>query len=102
MSETAEKQSPYRIYWVTWAILLVITVAMLLAESFNMPRWFLVLFLVAFMMTKAVMIAGNFMHLKFESHALWYIVGGGLLLTSLTLFVFLVPETVNVLERSSP
>ncbi len=102
MSETAKTQSPYRIYVVTWAILLVITVAMLMAESFNMPRWFLVLFLLAFMMVKAVMIAGNFMHLKFESHALWYIVGGGLLVTSLILFVFLVPETVNVLQRSGP
>ena len=102
MSETAKTQSPYRIYVVTWAILLVITVAMLMAERFNMPRSFLVLFLVAFMMVKAVMIAGNFMHLKFESHALWYIVGGGLLVTSLILFVFLVPETVNVLQRSSP
>ncbi len=102
MSETAKTQSPYRIYVVTWAILLVITVAMLMAESFNMPRWFLVVFLLAFMMVKAVMIAGNFMHLKFESHALWYIVGGGLLVTSLILFTFLVPETVNVLQRSNP
>ena len=102
MSETAKKQSPYRIYVVTWAILLVITVAMLMAESFNMPRWFLVVFLLAFMMVKAVMIAGNFMHLKFESRALWYIVGGGLLVTSLILFTFLVPETVNVLQRSNP
>ena len=102
MSETAKTQSPYRIYVVTWAILLAITVAMLMAESFHMPRWFLVLFLLAFMMVKAVMIAGNFMHLKFENHALWYIVGGGLLVTSLILFVFLVPETVNVLQRSSP
>ena len=102
MSDTAKTQSPYRIYVVTWAILLAITVAMLMAESFHMPRWFLVLFLLAFMMVKAVMIAGNFMHLKFESHALWYIVGGGLLVTSLILFVFLVPETVNVLQRSNP
>ena len=30
------------------------------------PAWFLVLFLLAFMMVKAVMIGGNFMHLRFE------------------------------------
>ena len=31
-----------------------------------MPRWFLVVFLLAFMMVKAAMIGGNFMHLRFE------------------------------------
>ena len=66
MSETTPGANPYRVYWVTWAILLVITVAMLAAESFHMPRWFLVVFLLAFMMVKAVMIGGNFMHLRYE------------------------------------
>ena len=47
MSEGAAHRSPYRIYWITWVILLVITVAMLGAEELHMPRLFLVLFLVA-------------------------------------------------------
>ena len=38
MSETAPGANPYKIYWVTWGILLVITVAMLAAEAFHMPR----------------------------------------------------------------
>ena len=54
MSETAPGANPYKIYWVTWGILLVITVAMLAAEAFHMPRVFLVVFLLAFMMVKAV------------------------------------------------
>ena len=33
--------SPYRVYWVTWLILLVITVAMLLAERFHTTPEFL-------------------------------------------------------------
>ena len=33
MSDDRRGTSPYRIYWVTWAILLVITVAMLAAEA---------------------------------------------------------------------
>jgi cytochrome c oxidase subunit IV len=93
--------NPYKVYWITWGILLVITVAMLAAESFHMPRWFLVLFLVAFMMVKAVMIGGNFMHLRFEKGNMAVMVAGGILLTSLILFLFLVPETANVLSRTT-
>jgi cytochrome c oxidase subunit IV len=99
MSETAHG-NPYRVYWVTWGILLAITVAMLAAEELHMPRWFLVVFLLAFMMVKAVMIGGNFMHLRFEKANLAIMVASGLLLTSVVLFVYLVPETVNVLERT--
>ena len=98
--DASHGKSPYRIYWVTWGILLVITVAMLMAERFHMPRWFLVLFLLAFMMVKAVMIGGNFMHLRFEKSNMSLMVAGGILLTSLILFLFLVPETANVLSRT--
>ena len=98
MSDAAH---PYRVYWVTWFVLLVITVAMLLAERFHFPRVFLVLFLLAFMLVKAVMIAGNFMHLRFEKRNMAVMVGVGLLVTSVILFVFLVPETANVLTKSS-
>ena len=69
--------NPYRIYWVTWASCSSITVAMLAAEKFHMPRWFLVVFLLAFMMVKAVMIGGNFMHLRFEKPNLALMVAVG-------------------------
>jgi caa(3)-type oxidase subunit IV len=100
MSDQA-KESPYRIYWITWVILLVITVLMLASESFHMPRWFLVLFLLAFMMVKAVMIGGNFMHLRFERRNMAVMVAGGLLITSLILFAFIAPESWSVLARSA-
>jgi cytochrome c oxidase subunit IV len=92
--------NPYRIYWVTWGILLVITVAMLLAEKFHMPRWFLVVFLLAFMAAKAVMIAGNFMHLRFEKSNLAVMVAAGIVVTSLILFLYITPETANVLAKT--
>jgi len=90
---------PYRIYWVTWSILLVITVAMLLAEELNMPRWFLVLFLLAFMMVKATMIGGNFMHLRYERRSLSVMVFAGIIVTSLILFFYIAPESWSVLEK---
>ena len=93
--------NPYRVYWITWSILLAITVAMLLAESLHMPRWFLVVFLLAFMSVKAVMIGGNFMHLRYEKKNLAVMVAAGILVTSLILFFFIRPEARYVLEHSS-
>jgi caa(3)-type oxidase subunit IV len=90
--------NPYRIYWVTWAILLVITVAMLAAEELRLPRWFLIVFLLCFMMVKAVMIGGNFMHLRYEKRNLSIMVGAGILVTSLILFSFISNESRHVLE----
>jgi caa(3)-type oxidase subunit IV len=98
MSEA--KASPYRIYWITWVILLVITVLMLEAENFHMPRWFLVVFLLAFMMAKATMIGGNFMHLRFERKNMRIMVAAGILLTSLILFAVIAPESWSVLAKS--
>src|SRR6188768_791080 len=100
MTDTTHGGNPYKIYWVTWGILLVITVAMLAAEKLHMPRWFLLLFLLGFMMVKAVMIAGNFMHLKFEKRNLAVIVAVGLIVTSLILFAFITPEANHIFEKT--
>ena len=97
----ATAKSPYRVYWITWMILLAITVAMLLAEKLHMPGWFLIAFLLAFMMVKAVMIGGNFMHLRYEKRNLAVMVAAGILVTSLILFLFIRPEARYVLEHSS-
>ena len=101
MSETASAASPYRIYRITWAILLVVTVAMLAAEAFHLPRVFTVLFLLAFMMVKASMIGGNFMHLRFERRNLTWMVGAGILVTSLILYSFISREFRHIVERLS-
>ncbi len=97
----AATRSPYRVYWITWSILLVITVAMLAAESLHLPRWFLIVFLLAFMSVKAVMIGGNFMHLRYEKRNLAVMVAVGIVVTSLILFFFIRPEARHVLELSS-
>lgn len=99
MSETAHGGNPYKIYWITWGLLLVITVAMLAAEQFHMPRWFLLVFLLAFMTVKAYMIGGRFMHLNFEKRSLGITVVAGLIVTSLILFLFITPESQHVLQN---
>ena len=90
---------PYRMYWITWGILLVITVAMLGSETLHLPRWFLVVFLLAFMMVKATMIGGNFMHLRYENRNLAVMVAAGILVTSLILLAYITPESWNVLAK---
>ena len=97
---SANTANPYRIYFTTWVTLLIITVAMLAAEKFHMPRLFLVLFLLAFMMVKAIMIGGNFMHLRHEHRRIAFMVFVGILLTSLILFSFLTPEAHSVLAKT--
>jgi cytochrome c oxidase subunit IV len=94
----SDRAHPYRIYWITWSLLLVVTLSMLAAERFHMPRWFLVPFLLAFMMLKAVMIGGNFMHLRFEKSNLAFMVFTGIMVTSLILFLYIAPESHHVLE----
>jgi cytochrome c oxidase subunit IV len=101
MTETAPGANPYKIYWKTWFILLVITVAMLAAETFHMPRVFLLLFLLAFMSVKAAMIGGNFMHLRFERRNLAWMVTLGIVVTSLILYTFITPESWHVKATST-
>ena len=100
MTETGSA-SPYRSYWITWAILLTITVGMLAAEALHLPKWFLIGFLLMFMMVKAVMIAGNFMHLRYERRNMAYMVGGGIIVTSVILFTFISQETRRLLELTT-
>ena len=74
---------------------------MLAAEKFHLPRLFLVLFLLVFMMVKATMIGGNFMHLRYEQRNLAVMVALGILVTSLILFSFITPESLSVKARRS-
>jgi cytochrome c oxidase subunit IV len=102
MSDTSHGTgNPYKIYLITWFALLVITVAMLAAEKLHMPRWFLLLFLLGFMVVKAVMISGFFMHLKFEKPNLSVIVAVGLVVTSLILYAFITPESQHILDHTT-
>jgi len=101
MSDTTDGGNPYKVYITTWVALLIITVAMLAAERFDMPRWFLLVFLLAFMTVKAVMIGANFMHLKYEKRNLQVVVATGLVVTTLILFFFITPEANHVRQKST-
>jgi cytochrome c oxidase subunit IV len=66
-----------------------------------LPHWFLVGFLLMFMAVKAVMIAGNFMHLRHEHRNLAVMVGAGIVVTSLILYTYVSYESKHVLELTA-
>ncbi len=89
-----------RVYWITWGALLVITLLMLLLDGAALSRTpFLVLMLGA-MAVKATLIAGNFMHLRFERAGLILTVVVGLFVCGLVLYALIAPDAVRIHEMA--
>jgi cytochrome c oxidase subunit IV len=59
-----QQPAMYRTYWMSWGLLLALTLIMLLVEEFNLPAAVTALVLVTAMMVKATVIGGWFMHLR--------------------------------------
>ena len=85
-----------KIYWMTWAVLLVFTLAMLVADSASIPRTAFVVFMIAAMLTKGTIIGANFMHLRSERLPLVLTVVVGLLVTATVLFVLIAPDAARI------
>lgn len=85
-------------YWITWAILLVFTIAMPWADGASIPRTTFVVFMLAAMLTKASIIGANFMHLRSERVPLVLTVAVGLLVTGTILFVLIAPDAARIHE----
>lgn len=85
-------------YWITWAVLLVFTLAMLWADAASIPRTAFVAFMLVAMLTKASIIGANFMHLRSERLPLVLTVVVGLLVTGLILFVLIAPDAARIHE----
>jgi cytochrome c oxidase subunit IV len=85
-----------RIYWITWAILLVFTVTMLWMDGVAIPRSVFVVFMLAAMLTKASIIGANFMHLRHERLPIVVTVVVGLLVTGAILYVLIAPDAARI------
>jgi cytochrome c oxidase subunit IV len=85
-----------KIYWITWSVLLIFTVAMLWADSASLPRQAFVVFMLIAMLTKASIIGANFMHLKAERVQLILTVVVGLLVTGGILYVLIAPDAARI------
>jgi cytochrome c oxidase subunit IV len=85
-----------RVYWITWGVLLALTVVMLAADGASIPRTgFLVLMLGA-MAIKATLIAGNFMHLRQERVGIVLTVVVGLFAMAAVLYVLIAPDARRI------
>jgi cytochrome c oxidase subunit IV len=89
-------------YWRIWFVLLVLTLVMVFIDQSPLTRSVLVLVLVGVMLVKVSLIAGYFMHLRFEKWNLILVVLVGLLITGLLLFVVIAPDGMRILDLSQP
>ncbi len=88
-------------YWVTWGILLGLTLLMIVLDQTPMARQLFVVVMLAAMSVKATLIAGTFMHLRAERLALMLMVVVGLFVTGAILFGLIVPDAFRILEMNS-
>ena len=85
-----------RVYWVTWSALLALTVVMLTADGASISRTGLAALMLGAMTVKAVLIAGNFMHLRQERAGLVLTVVVGLFVMALVLFLLIAPDAIRI------
>jgi len=91
----------WKLYWGVWSILLVLTLIMVYLDQTSLARPVLVPILIVAMMVKATLIAGYFMHLRFEGLGMILVVAVGILATGLVLFVLIAPDGMRILSLSS-
>lgn len=96
-----ERHLAYRLYWIIWGVLLVLTLLMMVVGSATIPKGFLVGVLLVAMLVKASLIGGYFMHLRFERLPLVISVAAGLLATAAVLFFLIAPDGVRVLNSAA-
>jgi cytochrome c oxidase subunit IV len=85
-----------RIYWMTWGVLLIITMIMLLIDSAQVSRSILLAVLLGAMAIKAALIAGNFMHLRHEHAGIIVTVVAGLLVMGLILYGLIAADAARI------
>ena len=91
----------YRTYWISWGVLLALTLQMLFTETMPLYRMAAVGVLVVAMLVKAGVITAWFMHLKFESAALVVSVVGATVLTAVVLFALIAPDGIAMLRNAA-
>ncbi len=90
---------PYRTYWRIWGILLVLTLVMIGTEAVDLPRTAGLVLLIAAMLTKATLIGGWFMHLRFERASLVWPLVASTIITAAFLYFLLIPDALGVLAE---
>jgi cytochrome c oxidase subunit IV len=90
-------EAAYKTYWKTWGILLSLTVVMVFVDVMSLPRMLMLVVLLGAMMTKAYLIATEFMDLKHERPVVGIAIAGSILFFGTFLFAFIAPDGFAVL-----
>lgn len=88
----------YKTYWITWAVLLALTASMLAAEKAPLAKNVLIGLLLAAMITKALLIGAEYMHLRSEKRGLVLAVAGTVLFLSTFLIVLISFDATRILK----
>ncbi len=91
----------YKTYWSTWFALLILTVVMILMSLLGIAKGWIVALLLVAMSVKAILIGGNFMHLRYEKATLTLVVAAAIVLTAVALFLGIAPDGVRALNLGS-
>jgi cytochrome c oxidase subunit 4 len=95
MSDTRARRG-FASYLRIWAILLGLTIGMVAVDRAELRLALLATALVAAMLAKASLIAGYFMHLRFEGKLLVWSVVVGLLGLALVLYLLMIPDGLRI------
>ena len=90
-------EAVYKPFWKTWGVLLVLTMIMVFVDVMALPRMFLLVVLLSAMMTKAFLIATEFMDLKHERYEVGVAIAVSILFFGVFLFAFIAPDGFAVL-----
>jgi len=96
--EAPQHDGGYKVYFVTWFWLLVLTVLEVGTVLARVPKTLLIISLVCFALMKATLIVAYFMHLRYERLSFVYAVVVPLFL-GVILFTGVAPDAINVLSR---
>jgi cytochrome c oxidase subunit IV len=86
----------YRIYWIAWCVLLMLTLVMVVLDQMQIPRQTFVALMLGAMTIKASLIAAYFMHLRLERWPLVLGVVLGLPVNAAILYVLIVPDALRI------
>lgn len=89
----------YKLYWIIWGVLLVVTVGMVFIAETPLPEIAHVLLLLAGSCVKATLIIFFFMHLKFEKAGLILTVLVGIFLTGILMFVLPAYDGMQIFDQ---
>ncbi|MBI5594936.1 MAG: cytochrome C oxidase subunit IV family protein [Elusimicrobia bacterium] len=105
MSDHADAKSHEKLYWMVGGALFVLTIATVLVSKYHIPHPWNYVVGIAIAVLKASLVVSIFMHLKWESRLIYYVLG---ITAFFAVFLFVLPivdfswTTGQIIHRADP